>query len=120
RSPAIREPIGSGPGLAVALATLGQIVVQIGDFERAETILTRTLDVRSPIQFQETTGAVFDTLAQIHLIRGEYETAGVSPGRAGEAYGASGRKPSQWYEWSVRVLGARLALRRGAVDDAVA
>ncbi len=37
---------------------------------RAEEALHRALDVRSPIQFHETTGAVFDTLAQIHLIRG--------------------------------------------------
>src|SRR5260221_5367151 len=37
--------------------------------------LHRALDVRSPIQFHETTGAVFDTLAQIHMIRGTYETA---------------------------------------------
>src|SRR6185295_6979211 len=41
-------------------------------------------------------------------------------GPASEAYGAYGRQTSQWYEWSVKVLGARLALRRGALDDAVA
>src|SRR5207249_2296254 len=40
-------------------------------------------------------------------------------GRAGEAYGAYGRQTSRWYEWSVRVLGARLALRRGAPEEAV-
>src|SRR5207302_9203146 len=71
-------------------------------------------------QFHETTGAVFDTLAQIHLMRGRYETASDFLGRAGEAYGAYGRQTSRWYEWSVRVLGARLALRRGALDEAVA
>jgi DNA-binding NtrC family response regulator/tetratricopeptide (TPR) repeat protein len=87
---------------------------------RAEDALHRALDVRSPIQFHETTGAVFDTLAQIHLIRGRYETASDFLGRASEAYGAYGRQTSQWYEWSVRVLGARLALRRAALDDAVA
>jgi len=81
-------------------------------------VLHRALDVRSPIQFHETTGAVFDTLAQIHLIRGRYEVASEFLGRAGEAYGAYGRQTSQWYEWSVRVLGARLALRQGALDDA--
>ena len=33
------------------------------------------LEFHRPIQFHETTGAVFDTLAQIHLIRGRYEVA---------------------------------------------
>jgi hydrogenase-4 transcriptional activator len=119
RSVALHETHGSGHGLAVALATLGQICVRLGDLARAEEALHRALDVRSPIQFHETTGAVFDTLAQIHLIRGRYETASDFLGRAGEAYGAYGRETSRWYEWSVRVLGARLALRRGAADEAV-
>ena len=119
RSVSLHEAHGSGHGLAVALATLGQICVRLGDLGRAEKALHRALEVRSPIQFHETTGAVFDTLAQIHLIRGRYDTASEFLGRAGEAYGAYGRETSQWYEWSVRVLGARLALRRGAVDEAV-
>ena len=101
-------------------ATLGQICVRLGDLGRAEEALHRALEVRSPIQFHETTGAVFDTLAQIHLIRGDYDTASEFLARASEAYGAYGRETSRWYEWSVRVLGARLALRRGALDEAVA
>src|SRR5262245_33309406 len=111
RSVALHEAHGSGHGLAVALATLGQICVRLGDLGRAEDALHRALDVRSPIQFHETTGAVFDTLAQIHLIRGRYDTANDFLQRAGDAYGAYGRETSRWYEWSVRVLGARLALR---------
>ena len=120
RSVAIHETIGSGHGLAVALATLGQIFVQIGDLERAEQILTRTLDIRSPIQFQETTGAVFDTLAQIHLMRGTYDRAGEYLRLARDAYGAPGTQTMRWYEWSLRVLGVRLAIRRGAFDEALA
>jgi DNA-binding NtrC family response regulator/tetratricopeptide (TPR) repeat protein len=119
RSVSLHESHGSGHGLAVALATLGQICVRLGDLGRAEDALHRALEVRSPIQFHETTGAVFDTLAQIQLIRGRYEAASDYLGQAGEAYGAYGRQTSQWYEWSVRVLGARLALRRGTLDDAV-
>jgi DNA-binding NtrC family response regulator/tetratricopeptide (TPR) repeat protein len=119
RSVALHEAHGSGHGLAVALATLGQICVRLGDLGRAEDALHRALEVRSPIQFHETTGAVFDTLAQIHLMRGRYETASEFLGRASEAYGAYGRQTSHWYEWSVRVLGARLALRRGDLNDAV-
>src|SRR6266542_3497870 len=119
RSVALHEAHGSGHGLAVALATLGQICVRLGDLGRAEDALHRALDVRSPIQFHETTGAVFDTLAQIHLIRGRYDTASDFLGRASEAFGAYGRHTSSWYEWSVRVLGARVALRRGDFDDAV-
>jgi DNA-binding NtrC family response regulator/tetratricopeptide (TPR) repeat protein len=120
RSVALHEAHGSGHGLAVALATLGQICVRLGDLGRAEDALHRALDVRSPIQFHETTGAVFDTLAQIQLIRGRYDSASEYLARASEAYGAYGRQTSQWYEWSVRVLGARLALRREALDEAVA
>src|SRR4051812_44622759 len=120
RSVALHEAQGSGHGLAVALATLGQICVRLGDLRRAEDALHRALEVRSPIQFHETTGAVFDTLAQIHLIRGGYDTASEFLARASEAYGAYGRQTSHWYEWSVRVLGARLALRRGELDRAAA
>ena len=120
RSVALHEAHGSGHGLAVALATLGQICVRLGDLTRAEDALHHALDVRSPIQFHETTGAVFDTLAQIHLIRGQYDTASDFLGRASDAYGAYGRQTSQWYEWSVRVLGARLAMRRGDLEAAVA
>jgi hydrogenase-4 transcriptional activator len=119
RSVSLHEAQGSGHGLAVALATLGQICVRLGDLGRAEEALHRALDVRSPIQFHETTGAVFDTLAQIHLIRGRYDTAAEFLARAGEAYGAYGRQTSQWYEWSVRVLGARLSMRKGELDRAV-
>ncbi len=119
RSVSLHETHGSGHGLAVALATLGQICVRLGDLARAEGALHRALDVRSPIQFHETTGAVFDTLAQIHLIRGRYDAASDFLGRAGDAYGAYGRQTSHWYQWSVRVIGARLALRRGDMDEAV-
>jgi hydrogenase-4 transcriptional activator len=118
RSVALHEAHRAGHGLAVALATMGQICVRLGDLARAEEALHRALEVRSPIQFHETTGAVFDTLAQIHLIRGRYDTATEYLERASEAYGAYGRQTSRWYEWSVRVLAARLALRRGDVDEA--
>ena len=119
RSAALQEQIGPGRGLAISLATLGQILVRLGQLERAEQVLHRALDVRSPSQFQsnEITGAVFDTLAQISLMRGEYETAGDHLRRSGEAYGAYGIQVSQWYEWSIRVLEAKLAVRRGAFDE---
>src|SRR5260221_13911324 len=76
RSVALHTAHGSNHGLAVALATLGQIFVRLGDPIRAEDALQRAVRVRNPIQFHETNGAVFDTLAQIHLIRGRYDTAG--------------------------------------------
>jgi len=120
RSVSLHQSLGSGHGLAVALATLGQIFVQVGDLERAEQILNRTLDVRSPVQFHETTGAVFDTLAQIHLMRGSYERAGEYLRLAGDAYGAYGSHTMRWYEWSLKVLAVKLAIRRGAFDDAIA
>ena len=120
RSVALHQSLGSGHGLAVALATLGQIFVQLGDLERAEQVLTRTLEVRSTVQFQETTGAVFDTLAQIHLMRGSYERAEEYLRQASEAYGAYGTQTMRWYEWSLKVLGVKLATRRQAYDEAVA
>ncbi len=119
RSVALHQTLGSGHGLAVALATLGQIFVQLGDLERAEQILTRTLEVRSSVQFHETTGAVFDTLAQIHLMRGSYERAGEYLRQASEAYGAYGTQTMRWYEWSLKVLGVKLAIRRGEYNEAV-
>jgi DNA-binding NtrC family response regulator/tetratricopeptide (TPR) repeat protein len=119
RSVSIHEAHGSGHGLAVALATLGQICVRLGDLTRAEEALHRALKVRGPIQFHETTGAVFDTLSQIHLIRGDYTQASEFLALASDSYGRYGRETSQWYEWSVRVLRARLALKRGALDEAV-
>jgi hydrogenase-4 transcriptional activator len=119
RSVALHQSLGSGHGLAVALATLGQIFVQLGDLERAEQVLTRTLEVRSTVQFHETTGAVFDTLAQIHLMRGSYERAEEYLRLASEAYGAYGSQTMRWYEWSLKVLGVKLATRRHAYEEAV-
>ena len=69
----------------------GQICVRLGDLRRAEEALHRALDVRSPIQFHETTGAVFDTLRRrFHLIR-RYDTASDFLQRH-EAFGAYGRQ----------------------------
>jgi DNA-binding NtrC family response regulator/tetratricopeptide (TPR) repeat protein len=119
RSVAIHQTLGSGPGLAIALATLGQIFVQLGDLQQAEGMLTRALDVRSQAKVHETTGAVYDTLAQIHLMRGTYDKADEYLRMAGDAYGAYGSQTMKWYEWSLKVLGARLAIRRGRFDEAL-
>jgi hydrogenase-4 transcriptional activator len=116
----LHEGLGQGPGLAVALATLGQICVRVGNLDRADKVLHRALDVRSPMQFHETTGAVYDSLAQMSLMRGDYENAAEYLRQAAEAYGAYGRNTSRWYEWSLRVISARLATRRGRPDEALA
>lgn len=120
RAVKLHEGLGQGPGLSVALATLGQICVRVGNLDRADTVLHRALDVRSAMQFHETTGAVYDTLAQMSLMRGDYENAAECLRRAAEAYGAYGRNTSRWYEWSLRVITARLATRRGQPDEALA
>jgi hydrogenase-4 transcriptional activator len=119
RAVSLHEGLGQGPGLAVALATLGQICVRVGNLDRAGKVLHRALDVRSAMQFHETTGAVFDTLAQMSLMRGDYENAAEYLRQAAEAYGAYGRNTSRWYEWSLRVISARLATRRGRPDEAL-
>ena len=117
RSVELQEEAGTPHGLGIALASLGQISVQLGNLRRAEQVLNRALDVRSPLQFmRDTTGAVFDTLAQIHLIRGNPEEATRCLQRSREAYGES----SRWYYWSVSVLEARLSLRRGDPATALA
>ncbi len=119
RSVALQEQAGTPHGLGIALASLGQICVRVGNLTRAEEVLHRALDVRSPQQFmRETTGAVFDSLAQIALIRGAHEEASRSLERARQAYGET--RASHWYQWSVRVLDARVALRRGDADHALA
>ena len=120
RSVALYEAIGSGHGLAVSLATLGQVYVQLGDLDKAEHTLNRALQVRSAIKYNETTGAVFDTLAQIQLMRGDYDRASEYLRQAGEAYGANGPQAARWYEWSVKVLEVKIATRRGAYEEAVA
>jgi DNA-binding NtrC family response regulator/tetratricopeptide (TPR) repeat protein len=117
RSVALQEESGTPHGLGIALASLGQISVRLGSLRRAEQALNRALDVRSPLQFmRETTGAVFDTLAQIHMVRGNHEDASRALQRSREAYGDSNR----WYQWSVQALEARLALRRGDAAQALA
>jgi hydrogenase-4 transcriptional activator len=119
RSVELQEHSGTPHGLGVALASLGQICVRVGNLKRAEDVLNRALDVRSPLHFmRETTGAVFDTLAQIHLIRGEHDQAGRCLQKAREAYGET--LASRWYQWSVRALEARVALRRGDAECALA
>jgi DNA-binding NtrC family response regulator/tetratricopeptide (TPR) repeat protein len=119
RAVSLHQRAGSLHGLAVALATLGQICVRLGDLPRAEAALRRALEVRTPVQQNETRGAVYDTLAQIHLIAGDHEEAAHDLQQAGEAYGTYGLQASRWYEWSVRLLTARLALRRGLRGDAL-
>jgi len=119
RSAALQEPNGPGRGLALTLATLGQILVRVGKLERAETVLHRALESRGHSQFNEITGAVFDSLAQIALMRGEYDAAEDYLRQAGEGYGSYGGKAEVWYEWSIRVLEAKLAARRGATADAL-
>jgi DNA-binding NtrC family response regulator/tetratricopeptide (TPR) repeat protein len=121
RSVELQEESGTPHGLGVALASLGQIYVSVGSLTRAEETLNRALDVRSPMQFmRETTGAVFDTLAQIHLIRGEHAEASRALEKAKEAYGEYGAQTSRWYQWSLRVLEARLELRRRQEQTALA
>jgi DNA-binding NtrC family response regulator/tetratricopeptide (TPR) repeat protein len=120
RAAGLQESLGQGHGLAVALATLGQILVRIGNLARAEATLHRALEVRSAVQFHETTGAIYDTLAQMSLMRGDYQNAAEYLQRAADAYGAYGRQTSRWYEWSVRAITARLAIRRGSPVEALA
>jgi DNA-binding NtrC family response regulator/tetratricopeptide (TPR) repeat protein len=120
RAVALVEGLGPLAITAAALGTLGQICLRMGNLTRADALLHRALEARSAVRFHETTGAVYDTLAQMSLMRGDYERASEYLQRAGEAYGAYGHQTSKWYEWSVRVISARLAIRRGNPDAALA
>ena len=119
RSVTLHEQFPPGHGLAVALATLGQICIHLGALARAETLLQRALEVRRPLLFHETTGAIFDSLAQIHLIRGDYDRTAECLRNARDAYGSYGQQTPPWYSWSLRLLEARLFKRRGMLDAAV-
>lgn len=116
RSTALQEKIGPGRGLAISLATLGQILVRLGQLGRPEKVLHRALQMRIPVQSHEITGAVFDTPAQIALMRGGDESAGNYLRQAAEAYGGYGSQTSQWYEWSIRALEAKLAAQRAGTS----
>ena len=119
KSVALQEQSGPGRGLAISLANLGQTLIRLGKLQRAEKVLLRALDWRGVSQFNEVTGAVYDSLAQIALTRGSYESAGDYLRQAGDAYGSYGGQTGLWYEWSIRVLQAKLAARRGAAEDAL-
>jgi DNA-binding NtrC family response regulator/tetratricopeptide (TPR) repeat protein len=119
RSVALHEQYPPGHSLAVSLATLGQVCIRLGALSRAHAVLHRALDVRRGMLFHETTGAIFDSLAQIHLVRGDYDQAEESLGKAREAYGAYDAHTPRWYDWSLRLIEARLAERRGQFARAV-
>lgn len=109
--------------LAAALATLGQAYVKVGQLDAAEATLRRALELRghsSQLHAHEARGAIYDTLAQIALMRGDYEAAADALGRAADVFGQFGRGSSRWYEWSIRAITARLASRQGRPDDALA
>ena len=120
RAVELHEATGQPQRLAASLATLGHIRVKLGHLDDAELVLHRALGLTARVHAHEIAGAVHDTLAQIALMRGDYEGAADSLTRAAEAFGAYGRETSRWYEWSVRVITARLANRRGRPDDALA
>ena len=119
QSVARHEQFPPGYGLAVALATLGQICIHLGTLSRAQDVLRRALEIRRGLLFHETTGAIHDSLAQIHLIRGDYDEAEASLERARDAYGAYEAHTPRWYDWSLRLLAARVALRRGLTALAI-
>jgi DNA-binding NtrC family response regulator/tetratricopeptide (TPR) repeat protein len=53
-------------------------------------------------------------------MRGSYERAGEYLRHASDAYGAYGTQTMRWYEWSLKVLGAKLAIRQGKFEEALA
>lgn len=119
RTVALEQRRRGGPGLSRSLGNLGQILFRLGDLSRAERVLHEALEARCAVQFHEIGGGIFDTLAQLALLRGDYEGADANLREALAAFGAYGRNTSGWYEWSLRTIEARVATRRGAPDEAL-
>ena len=119
RAVALHRQYPPGHGLAVALGTLGQIAIRLGQLTRAAEALTAALDVRTPLLYHETTGAIFDSLAQIHLIRGDYDACADALAQARDAFGVYDANTPRWYDWSLRLIDARLTSRRGDFARAV-
>ena len=122
RAVALHEAVDQPHRLAASLATLGQINVKLGHLDAADSALRRALALTTGttiLRVHEIVGAVYDTLAQIALMRGDYEGAAAHLRSAADAFGHYGRETSRWYEWSVRVITARLANRQGRPDDAL-
>ena len=114
RSPSAASSSSRSPGRRTVSASRwrrsGRFTSGVGNLTRAEETLNRALDVRSPLQFmRETTGAVFDTLAQIHLIRGRARR-----GRPRASNGQGGVRRIRRADEPLVSLG--LARARGAAD----
>ena len=120
RAVALHQQYPPGHGLAVALGTLGQIAIRLGQLSRAAEALNAALAVRTPLLYHETTGAIFDSLAQIHLIRGDYDACADALAQARDAFGVYDAHTPRWYDWSLRLIDARLTSRRGDFAGAVA
>ena len=120
RAVALHQQYPPGHGLAVALGTLGQIAIRLGQLSRAAEALNAALAVRTPLLYHETTGAIFDSLAQIHLIRGDYDACADALAQARDAFGVYDAHTPRWYDWSLRLIEARLTSRRGDFAQAVA
>jgi hydrogenase-4 transcriptional activator len=120
RAVALHQQYPPGHGLAVSLGTLGQIAIRQGQLTRAADALNAALAVRTPLLYHETTGAIFDSLAQIHLIRGDYAACAEALAQARDAFGDYDAHTPRWYDWSLRLIDARVTLRRGDAAGALA
>jgi DNA-binding NtrC family response regulator/tetratricopeptide (TPR) repeat protein len=119
RSVALEERCFPTYALAISLGTLGHIYLQLGELERAEATLHRALAARTQVQFHEITGSVYDSLSELHLIRGRFDEADRCLRQAAEAYGEFGGRAAGWYQWSLRVLTATVALQRAQPENAL-
>ena len=120
RSVALQEQNGPGRGLALSLATLGQILVHLGKLERAEKVLLRALEARRPDRNSTRSPAPCTTRwrKSPSCAATTSETSDYLR-KAGDAYGSYGAQTGPWYEWSIRVLEAKLAARRGSTEEAL-
>ena len=105
---------GGPHGLGVARVARTDLRAR-GNLKRAKTRSTRAGCQVPFISCRETTGGVFDTLAQIHLIRGQHDEASRCLQKARKPTG-DGREPL--VSMVVRALEARVALRRGDAASA--
>ena len=96
----------------------GRSASDLGALRARRSVLHRALEVRRPLLFHETTGAIFDSLAQIHLMRGDYDQAASTCARPAKRTAPTARRRRRGTTGRCALLEARLALRRGTARRA--
>ena len=120
RSAALQEQNGPGRGLAISLADARPDSRQARQAASApRRCCIRALEVRRPEPVQRDYRRRLRHAGADRADARRLRVAGEYLRQAGDAYGSYGGQTGLWYEWSIRVLEAKLAARRGATEEAL-